>query len=63
MILRLTPCKGIFIDGHEHDNVVEYRKQFLRQMVKIGFIHFTNAPTENAHQAIPTDTDPPTADQ
>ena len=59
----ITPRKGIFIDGHERQDVVDYRKQFLRRMVKIGFIHFTNAPTENAQQAIPTDIDPPTAER
>ena len=37
---------GIFIDGHERDDVVEQRKTFLTRMVKIGFLHFTNAPTE-----------------
>lgn len=29
-------------------------------MVKIGFLHFTNAPTESSQKAIPTDVDPPT---
>ena len=36
------------------------RRQYLRKMVKIGFIHFTNAPTESA---IPTDIDPPTLEK
>ena len=40
----ITPCKGIYIDGHEREDVVEDRKTFLRRMVKIGFLHFTNAP-------------------
>ena len=43
--------------------MVEYRKQFLRRMVKIGFIHFTNAPTEDARKALPTDCDPPTLER
>ena len=34
----LNPKKGIFIDGHEHPDVVQYRKEFLRRMVKIGFL-------------------------
>jgi len=42
----LTPKKGIFIDGHERPDVVASRETFLRKMVKIGFLHFTNAPTE-----------------
>ena len=45
----LTARKGIFID----------RKQFLRRMVKIGFLHFTNAPTQTYAMAIPEDIEPP----
>ena len=59
----ITPRKGIFIDGHEQEDVVDYRKVFLRRMVKIGFIHFTNAPTESAQNALPTDIDPPSLDR
>ena len=51
----LTAKKGIFIDGHERDDVVESRK-----MVKLGFLHFTNAPTEDAVKALPADIDSPT---
>ena len=32
-------------------------------MTKIGFLHFTNAPTENSVKAIPTDIEPPLVDQ
>ena len=35
--------KGIFIDGHEREDVVAYRKEFLHQMMEIGFLHFTEA--------------------
>ena len=24
--------KGVYIDGHEHEDVVEYRKTFLKEM-------------------------------
>ena len=41
----LTVRKGILIDGHERPDVIEARKLFLR---KIGFLNFTNAPTDNA---------------
>ena len=34
-------------------------KKILRKMVKIGFLHFTNAPSEQARQALPEDVDPP----
>ena len=53
----LTAKKGIFIDGHERDDVVESCR---RKMVKLGFLHFTNAPTEDAVKALPDDLDPPT---
>ena len=55
----LTAQKGIFIDGHERPDVIETRKLFLRKMTKIGFLHFTNAPTEDAMRALP-DVDAPT---
>ena len=59
----ITPRKGIFIDGHEREDVAEYRKIFLRRMVKIGFLHFTNAPTESSQKVLPTDIDPPTLER
>ena len=59
----LTVSKGIFIDGHERDDVVQARKTFLRKMTKIGFLHFTTAPTDDAARALPTDLDPPTLEQ
>ena len=55
----LTVRKGIFIDGHERQDVIEARKLFLRKLTKIGFLHFTNAPTEDAMKALP-DVDGPT---
>ena len=54
----VTARKGIFVDGHERPDVIESRKTFLRKMVKIGFLHFTNAPTDEARQALPEDVDP-----
>ena len=51
----LQAKKGIFVDGHERPDVIEYRQEFLRKMVKIGFLHFTNAPTEDAGKALPDD--------
>ena len=35
------------------------RRQFLRKTTKIGFLHFTNAPTDDAMRALP-DVDGPT---
>ena len=57
----LTAQKGIFIDGHERPDVIEARKLFLRKLTKIGFLHFTNAPTEEAARSLP-EVDCPTSD-
>ena len=51
--------KGTFVDGHERDDVVQYRKRFLRRMVALGFFNTNNAPTEEAKQAIPDDLECP----
>lgn len=59
----LTPKQGIFIDAHERPDVVASRETFLRKMVKIGFLHFTNAPTEEAQKAIPANIDAPTLER
>ena len=32
----VTKKKGTFVNGHERDDVVEYRKKFLRRMVSLG---------------------------
>ena len=39
--------------------MIDTRKLFLRKMTKLGFLHFTNAPTEEAMRALP-DVDAPT---
>ena len=45
--------KGVYIDGHERDDVTEYRQKYLRKMVSIGFLNKDNAPTsEAAHQLL-----------
>ena len=49
----LTVQKGIFIDGHERLDVIGARKLFLRKMTKLGFLHITNASTEDAMKALP----------
>ena len=58
----LKAQKGIFIDGHERPDVVDARKVFLRKLTKIGFLHFTAAPTEEAAKALPS-VDCPTSEQ
>ena len=41
--------------------MIEARKLFLRKMTKIGFLHFTNAPTEDTARSLP-DIDCPTSE-
>lgn len=42
------------MNGHEHDDVVEYHKKFLQRMVSLGFLNESNAPTEEAMKALPS---------
>jgi len=51
--------KGTFVDGHKREDVVEYRKKFLRRMVSHGFLNASNAPTDEAKKALPADLDTP----
>ena len=55
----LVAKKGTFVDGHERGDVVEYRKTFLRRMVSLGFLNQTNAPSEEAKKALPSDLECP----
>jgi len=34
---KIEAKKGTYVDGHERDDVVEYRGKFLRKMVGLGF--------------------------
>ena len=47
--------KGTCVDGHECENVVDYRNTFLRRMVSFGFLNESCAPTEEAKKALPSD--------
>ena len=40
----LSKKKGTFVDGHERNDVVEYRTKFLCRMVSLGFLNPNNAP-------------------
>ena len=51
--------KGSQVDGHERDDVTEYRKTFLRHMAVQGFLNQSNTPTEEAKAALPTDLENP----
>ena len=39
-------------DSHERQDVVEYRKKFLRWLVGLGFMNSENSPTEAAKEAL-----------
>ena len=55
----LDKKKGVYIDGHERDDVVQHRQRFLRQMVSGGFLSRESAPSEEARSAFPNDLEPP----
>ena len=54
--------KGTYVDGHEREDVVEYRGQFLRKMIGLGFLNRDNAPTPEAKLALPEDLETPRSD-
>ena len=55
--------KGVYIDGHERQDVVDYRKKFLRKMVATGFLNKDNAPTSEAALSLPSDLQCPSQEQ
>ena len=56
----LDKKKGVYIDGHERDDVVQHRQRFLRPLIVGGFLTPELAPSDEAKEAFPTDIDPPT---
>ena len=59
----LNKKKGIYIDGHERDDVVEHRKKFLRQLVAGGFLTKDGAPNDDSKNAFPDDIESPPAER
>ena len=57
---------GFFIvdrkDGHEREDIVKYRKRFLRKVAALGFLNKANAPTLAAGQSLPAEIDIPSDD-
>lgn len=51
----LSATKGAYHDGHERDDVVSSRKEFLKEMGISGFLHPSDAPTPAAQLAFPSD--------
>ena len=54
--------KGIYVDGHERSDVVEYQAMFLRKMIALGFLNRDNAPTPEPKLSLPEDLETPHAD-
>lgn len=50
----LSAKKGAYFDGHERDDVVKSRKQFLEDMISVGFLHPSQAPTPDSQRAFPS---------
>ena len=59
----LDKKKGIYIDGHEREDVVQHRQRFLRQLVAGGFLAAEFAPSLEAKSAFPTDIDQPSPER
>ena len=53
----------MYIDGHERDDVVDYRKRFLQKMTAIGFLNKDNAPTSEAASCLLIDLHCPPPEQ
>ena len=49
----LSSNKGMFFDGHEREDVIVQRREFLLIMAEIGFMHPDHAPTPEAARAFP----------
>ena len=47
--------KGTYVDRHEREDVIDYRKTFLQRMVSLGFLNESCAPTAEAKNALPSD--------
>ena len=59
----LNKKKGVYIDGHEREDVVEHRKKFLRQLVAGGFLTKDRAPNDEVKNAFPDDIESPSAER
>ena len=59
----LDSKKGTYVDGHERQDVTDYRAEFLRKMVALGFLNSENSPTPEAAHSLPKDIDIPPAEQ
>ena len=46
--------KEIYYDGHERQDVIEIRDEFLRTMTSLGFLHETNTPNQESASHLPS---------
>lgn len=51
--MGFTITKGIYYDGHEREDVVEARVEYIKRMTSLGFLHASNAPTEEMARLLP----------
>ena len=49
----LSAKKGAYFDGHEPDDVIEARHEFIKKMIEVGYLHPDQAPTPEAQRAFP----------
>ena len=52
----------MYVDGHEREDVVEYRGQFVRKMIGLEFLKRENTLTLDANLALPKELETPRAD-
>ena len=50
-VKRIT--KGIYVDGHEREDVVMDRDEFFKSMTALGFLQISNAPSEETAGLLP----------
>ena len=55
----LDKKKGVYIDGHEREDVVQHRGKFLHFIIAGGFLSKDDAPTDEAKKAFPNDIQSP----
>ena len=60
---EVLTTKKAFLYGHERNDIISCRNEFIRKMIKICILHFTNAPTDEAVENFPEDIDPPTEER
>ena len=51
--------KGTYVDGHEREDVIDYRQKFLRKMIANGFLNRNNMPMPSIESAFPSDLESP----